>query len=66
MTVIHQRLVPIQRTLSLVPATKDTPAMADRVSVSYNYINHVSFCLQVINISRTFTSRNHITAIPLS
>lgn len=41
MTVIHQRLAPIQSALLLVHATMDTQATADRVSVSYKHINHV-------------------------
>ena len=39
MIVIHQRLAPIQSVLFIVHATRDTPATADPVSVSYKYMN---------------------------
>lgn len=41
MTVIRQRLAPLQSVLFIVHATRATPATADRVSVSYKYMNHV-------------------------
>ena len=44
MTVIHQRLAPIQTALSPVHATMDTRATVDPVLVSYKHINHVQSC----------------------
>ena len=41
MTVILQRLAPIQNAPLLAHATRDTRAMVDHVSVSYKLINHV-------------------------